>query len=162
MSLKIKPIAPIPSDTYNLANKLYAPTNPYIIIGNRLASFVSDDKFADLYSAEGKPALSPALLAMVTTLQYMENLSDREAAAMVVGRIDWKYALHLPLAYAGFDFVLCEFRGRLVEHEAEGRVFEALLEQLKAEGLVSGRGKQRTCLPPGRRMRWRWWGPCGD
>jgi transposase len=91
----------------------------------------------------------------------MENLSDREAAAMVVSRIDWKYALHLPLDYAGFDHsVLSEFRGRLVAHEAEGRVFEALLEQLQAEGLVSGRGKQRTCLPPGRRMRW-WWGPCG-
>lgn len=145
MSLKIKPIAPIPADTYTLAVKLYAPTNPYLVIGNRLALFVSDGDFADLYSVEGKPALSPALLAMVTTLQYMENLSDREAAVMVVSRIDWKYALHLPLDYAGFDFsVLCEFRGRLVEHEATGRVFEALLEQLKADGLVSGRGKQRT------------------
>jgi len=47
---------------------------------------------------------------MVTLLQYWEFLSDRQAAHMVISRLDWKYALHLGLTYAGFDHsVLCEF-----------------------------------------------------
>ncbi len=145
MLLKPQPIQPIPADIHQLAWRVLPATNTFRIIGDRLAEFVCDEDFVDLYSFEGKPALSPALLAMVTLFQYMENLSDRQAAMMVVTRIDWKYGLHLPLAHAGFHYsVLCEFRDRLVRDQAESRVFESLLEQLKAEGLVAGRGKQRT------------------
>ena len=35
-------------------------------------------------------------------LQFAENLSDREAAEAVRGRIDWKYALGLTLSDPGF------------------------------------------------------------
>jgi transposase len=45
----------------------------------------------------------------------MENLSDRQAADAVRGRIDWKYVLGLPLTDPGFDHtVLSEFRSRLI------------------------------------------------
>ena len=72
-------------------------------------------------------------------------MSDCQAAYLVVTRLDWKYALHLPLNYVGFDYsVLSEFRKRLIEHQAEQRVFEKLLTKLKALGLVRGRGVQRT------------------
>jgi transposase len=75
----------------------------------------------------------------------MEKLPDRQAAESMRMRIDWKYALHLPLTYAGFDYsVLSEFRDRLIEHEAEGRVFETLVQAFQAMGLVKVRGKQRT------------------
>jgi transposase len=36
----------------------------------------------------------------------MENLSDRQAADGVRGKIDWKYALSLPLEDSGFNFSL--------------------------------------------------------
>jgi transposase-like protein DUF772 len=39
----------------------------------------------------GKPGISPAQLAMVTVLQFCENLTDRQAAVEVRGRVDWKY-----------------------------------------------------------------------
>ena len=78
-------------------------------------------------------------------LQFAENLSDREAAEAVRGRIDWKYALGLALSDPGFDHtVLSEFRTRLVEGGAELLLFDALLDRLKAEGLVKARGRQRT------------------
>jgi transposase len=32
------------------------------------------------------------MLALATLLQYLEGLSDRQAADAVRGRIDWKYA----------------------------------------------------------------------
>jgi transposase len=59
--------------------------------------------------------------------------------------MDWKYALHLPLAYAGFDFsVLSEFRDRLLEHQAERHIFDRLVEAFHATGLIKERGKQRS------------------
>jgi transposase len=60
-------------------------------------------------------------------------------------RMDWKYALRLPLMYEGFDYsVLSEFRDRLLEHEAEGKVFEQLVNEFQAMGLIKERGRQRT------------------
>jgi Transposase domain (DUF772) len=48
---------------------------------------------------------------MILVMQYLENLSDRQASQAVQGRIDWKYALSLELTAPGFDFtVLSEFR----------------------------------------------------
>jgi hypothetical protein len=43
-------------------------------------------------------------------MQYIEDMTDRQAADAVRSRIDWKYALSLELTDPGFDFsVLCEF-----------------------------------------------------
>ena len=145
MSLKAQPIGPIPEDIAQVVRQALRPTDPLVVIGDRLSTFVSDESFADLYPAEGKPALSPALLAMVTLLQYWAFLSDRQAVHMVVARLDWKYALHLPLAYAGFDHsVLCEFRQRLIAHAAQTRVFDQLLNALRQAGLLTGQHVQRT------------------
>ena len=145
MSLKCKPIEPIPVDTQRLGELLLASTDSYRLIGEQLTDFVCDSDFIDLYADEGKPAESPALLAIVTVFQFMENLSDRQAAAMVVKRIDWKYALHLALTDPGFNYsVLCEFRQRLLRHHQETLVFERLLKKLQVLGLVKARGVQRT------------------
>ena len=51
-----------------------------------------DESFQTLYSRRGPPAFSPWRLALVTVLQFMEQLSDRQAADAVRGRIDWKCA----------------------------------------------------------------------
>ena len=75
----------------------------------------------------------------------MEKLADRQAVNSLRMRLDWKYALHLPLDYEGFDFsVLSEFRDRLIKGEAEGRVFEKLVKQIQEMGLIKEHGKQRT------------------
>ena len=42
-----------------------------------------------------KPAVAPWRLALVTVFQFMEGLSDRQAADAVRSRLDWKYALGL-------------------------------------------------------------------
>lgn len=48
-------------------------------------------------------------LALITLLQFMEELPDRQAADAVRGRIDWKYLLGLDLTDPGFDAtVVCE------------------------------------------------------
>jgi len=65
---------------------------------------------------------------MITVMQFAENLSDRQAADAVRGRIDWKYVLGLSLTDPGFDHtVLSEFRSRLIAGESEGLLLDTLL-----------------------------------
>lgn len=68
-------------------------------------------------------------------MQFLENLTDREAADAVRGRIDWKYALGLELEDAGFHFsILSEFRKRLIKGEAEQVLLESVLDVFKERG----------------------------
>ncbi|HEY6275069.1 MAG TPA: transposase, partial [Streptosporangiaceae bacterium] len=93
----------------------------------------------------GTSGISPAQLAMVTVLQFTENLTDRQAADAVRGRLDWKYCLGLALEDEGFDFsVLSEFRSRLAEGGMEAVLLEVLLARLGELGLVAAGMPQRT------------------
>src|SRR6266496_2026857 len=145
MSLKPQPSRPMPEDLARLGAVLLPEDSPYRLIGDRLYAQYDNAAFADLYHAEGKPALPPVDLLFVLALQALEDLGDRAAASAVRLRLDWKYALHLPLEYAGFDFsVLSDFRARLVAHDAAARLFDQLLSQLRELGLLKRRGRQRT------------------
>ena len=82
---------------------------------------------------------------LVTVLQFVERLTDRQAVAAVAGRIDWKYALSLQLDDPGFDdSVLAEFRARLVGNDLARLGFDRLLDRCRELGLVKAGGKQRT------------------
>jgi transposase len=56
-----------------------------------LGTIYEDEQFADLFPQRGQPALAPWRLALVCVLQFLEGLSDRQAANAVRGRLDWKY-----------------------------------------------------------------------
>jgi transposase len=145
MSLKIQAPWAMPEEMGRIGKVLLEEKNAYRLIGDELFVRLNEQDFADLYSVEGKPGLSPVILAFVTVFQFMEKLADRQAAEALRMRLDWKYALHLPLEYGGFDFsVLSEFRDRLIAGRAESRVFEKLVEQIRGMGLIKERGKQRT------------------
>jgi transposase len=112
---------------------------------DELGTMYRNDQFADLYPTVGQPAEAPWRLALVTILQFAENLTDRQAADAVRGRIDWKYALGLELTDAGFDFsVLSEFRTRLIAGGAEEQLLTQMLALLVDRGLLKARGTQRT------------------
>ncbi|MFE4960444.1 transposase [Streptomyces sp. NPDC056653] len=114
-------------------------------VRERLEEVFADEPFAAAFKVRGAPALSPGTLALVTVLQFAEDLTDRQAAAMAVRAIDWKYAIGVELDDPGFDFtVLSKFRARLADHGMERVVFDRLLEHCRAEGLVAAGGKQRT------------------
>src|SRR4030095_9367473 len=101
--------------------------------------------FTALFSLVGQPGLPPWRLALVTILQFRENLADRQAAEAVRARIDWKYLLGLDLTDPGFDFsALSEFRDRLLAGSAAEHLLDKLLERCRALGLLTARGRQRT------------------
>src|SRR5713101_8092007 len=111
----------------------------------RVGMISQDEDFVALFYKEGAPGLPPWRSALVTILQFHENLSDRQAAEAVRARIDWKYALSLELTDAGFDYsVLSEFRARLVGGNAEDLLLEKLLAECKARGYLRARSRQRT------------------
>jgi transposase len=145
MSLQASPLAPIPAETARVAHAAFPKGMLCLQIRDTLGPLYTDAQFAALFSPTGQPAEAPARLALVLILQFAENLSDRQAADAVRGRIDWKYALGLELTDPGFDAsVLSEFRTRLVHGGAEALLLEPLLRQLEAHDLLKARGTQRT------------------
>jgi transposase len=93
----------IPEETWRVAHAAFPKGALGLRIADELGPLYRDDQFAELFPTRGQPAASPARLALASVLQYVEGLSDRQAADAVRGRIDWKYALGLELTDPGFD-----------------------------------------------------------
>jgi transposase len=145
MSLKPLPVPQVPENTAKIARAAFRKGNLYMKMRDEFGSLFTDEQFAKLFSSRGQPALAPWRLAFITLMQFVENLPDRQAAEMVRSRLDWKYALGLELDDPGFDAsVLCEFRLRLVESEAEAELFETLLGAFAERKLLRTHGPQRT------------------
>jgi transposase len=145
MSLHSEPIGPVPEDTARVARAAFRKGNLYLRLRDELGTIYDDAVFADLFSHTGQPAEAPWRLALVCVLQYLEDLSDRQAADAVRARLDWKYLLGLELTDPGFDAsVLTEFRARLVSHQASHRLFDHLVALLSERGWIKKRGVQRT------------------
>ena len=145
MSLQSRQPQEVPEDTVRIARAAFPKGNLYLMMRDELGALYADEDFAALFPAVGQAAESPWRLAMVVVMQFMENLTDRQAADAVRGRIDWKYALSLELTDPGFNFsVLSEFRTRLVDGDAEYQLLEKLLERCQTRGWLKARGRQRT------------------
>src|SRR6188768_1537911 len=145
VSMRPRPAPRVPEPTVVVARAAFPKGSPAMSARDELADVFDDEQFAAAFGMRGPPAESPGALVLVTVLQYVENLTDRQAGLMVARAIDWKYALGLELIDPGFDpSVLSKFRARLVEHGLERVVFDKMLEVLAAKGLVGAGGKQRT------------------
>lgn len=145
MSLKQQPISPVPEETVRVACAAFPKGNVYLTLRDEIGTLYSDSDFAALYPTHGQPTVRPWRLALICVMQFIEDLSDRQAAEAVRSRIDWKYVLGLELTDSGFDFsVLCEFRTRLVAGGAGEQLLDTLLKQFKERGWLKERGKQRT------------------
>lgn len=145
MCLHSKEIPSVPEQTACVAKAAFPKGNLYMRLRDELGVFYQDEDFAELYPQRGQPAQAPWRLAMILVMQYLENLSDRQAAQAVQGRIDWKYALSLELTDPGFDFsVLSEFRERLIRGGIEQQILDLMLSKFQELKLLSARGKQRT------------------
>lgn len=135
----------IPEETVRVALAAFPKGNVYMTMRDKLGPLFGDADFVALFDWRGQEGISPALLSMVTLLQFMEGLTDRQAADAVRGRIDWKYLLGLPLTYPGFHYsILSPFRDRLLAGGQEAILFERVLERLKEPGLLKEHKQQRT------------------
>src|SRR5216684_1765939 len=97
MSLKSHGLEPIPEETRRLVERLCPKGTTVTQLRDALGPIYSDAHFAHLFPKRGRAAEAPWRLALVTVLQAIEGLTDRQAAEAVRTRIDWLYALALPL-----------------------------------------------------------------
>ena len=145
MSLHPQTNFDIPQQTIRVAQAAFPKGNLFMQMRDELGTLYRDEMFTALYPGRGQPAQAPWRLALITIMQFAENLTDRQAADAVRARIDWKYALSLELDDPGFDFsVLSEFRSRLLEGQAEELLFEQMLALFKERELLKAGGRQRT------------------
>src|SRR4051794_41796230 len=99
MSLKPDPIQPVPEETARIARAAFRKGNPLLRLRDELGAIFADADFADLFPKLGQPAaLPPWRLALVTILQFREDLPDRRAAAAGGG----PRGLEDPLRRGGF------------------------------------------------------------
>ena len=153
MSLRLTLSGDVPASTATVARAAFPHGNPYLLLRDRLGTIFTHAQFVPLFAPCGQPAECPWRLALVTLLQFAENLSDRRAADAVRSRIDWKYLLGLELTDPGFDAsVLSEFRSRLVAGSAEEHLLDTLLALCRDLKLLNARaGSAPTppmCLGP--------------
>ena len=140
MCLHPESISPVPEITARVAKAAFPKGNRYMRLRDELEGVYNDEDFAELYPDRGQSALAPWRLTMILIMQFLENLSDRQTADAVRGRIDWKYALSLELEDDGFDFsVLSEFRDRLIEGGREKQILDKMLSKFGELGLLKSR-----------------------
>lgn len=145
MSLQPLSSYSVPELTARVARAAFPNGTLCLRLYDALGTIFTDQDFADLFAHQGQPAEAPFRLALITVLQFLEGLSDRQAAEAARARIDWKYLLCLDLDDPGFDYsVLCEFRARLLAGGAEQRLFDQVVARLRDHNLVKARTRQRT------------------
>lgn len=147
MSLPLQPPPPIPDNTARVARAAFPRGNRYLTLRDTFGPLFCDEDFAALFSHRGQPAYPPWRLALVTVMQFMEHLSDRQAAD-AAGAPAWtgntrprprtrRRGLR-PQRPLRVQATPRPGRGR--DPAARGR----LLDRLREEGLIRQRGRQRT------------------
>lgn len=145
MSMNPHGLEPIPEETRRLVERLCPKGTMVTQLRDALGPIYSDEHFAHLFPKRGRAAEAPWRLALVTVLQAIEGLTDRQAAEYVRTRVDWLYALALPLDDPGFDYsILTDFRQRLLAAQAQELILDPILQLCRERGWLKAGGKQRT------------------
>ncbi len=124
-------IPSMPKETARAANAIFGRSNFYIVIGEYLETILDDIQLPGLADREDLSRAEGAAWALITFFQFVEGLTDVQAADAVRTRTDWKFALHLPLIPARFqEYVLCEFRQRILTEPTSQHEFQKLVDRL--------------------------------
>ena len=105
MSLHPQPIPPVPEQTVRVAKAAFPKGNIYLQIRDTLGSIYVDEDFANLFSSDWSTrSVTLAISFNLCHAVQVKLIRSSSVPSAVRGRIDWKYALSLPLEDSGFDF----------------------------------------------------------
>jgi transposase len=94
MTLRSQSLPPVPEATVAAGHAAFPKSNLYVELRAESGTLYDDQLFADLYPPSGRSVeVAPWRLALVVVMQYIEGLTDRQAANAVSLCMDWKYAL---------------------------------------------------------------------
>jgi hypothetical protein len=77
MSLHPNGLTEIPAETARVARAAFPKGCLVLRVRDALGVPFTDEQFAELFAARGRPAWSPARLALVLVLQFVQGLTDR-------------------------------------------------------------------------------------
>lgn len=121
----------IPDETIHEASQIFSINNPYLMVGDNLNQIIDDINLQLLNPSLDSDFQATFRLSLITAFQYIEALSDRQALEAIRKRIDWKYALFLPINHPGISGnSLCDFRQSLCFSSKALEEFGNLLEIL--------------------------------
>lgn len=128
---------PIPDETAELAGILYGQKHIYIRLGKQLIHILEDlSRSVPRFSSSRTEGIH-YLYAMITGIQYAEELNDRQVVEAISKRVDLKYALRLPINYPSLHpEKLCDFRRQIYRDQASQRLLQALFHHLEEIGLL--------------------------
>jgi transposase len=140
-SLNAKTFPPIPTETARAARAIFGRSNFYLFIGEQANRLFDGIDLEYLSGRIQESALIPGMFYLITIFQYIETLPDLSAADALRERLDWKYALHLPISYLQVQPAsLCEFRNLLLLERSGVQNFQTLLVHLSE--ITQSAGKQ--------------------
>lgn len=138
MHLKTQATFNIPAETARAAHSVYNIHTVYLQIGDNLKSIVQGVDFTLLGEHSNLNEDSALRLALTTAFQFAESLPDQMAFEATFKRMDWKYALYLPIQHPGIPkLALCNFRQGIFFSANSQNEFEKLLASLSKYGLFS-------------------------
>ena len=116
-------------DAEYICEDLIPPESYYRQFRKTVWPLLDEEDFEQMYCQDnGRPPISPKLLAMVLLLQFHRNLSDREMERACMYDIEIKYALGLKLNERPFDHSsLGDFRERLLSYGQSKLIFDRLI-----------------------------------
>lgn len=119
-------------DVDALCERLIPKDSFYRKFRENIWPLMDDEQFESMYCRDnGRPPISPSLLAMATIIQFYRDLSDREMERAAMYDIEIKYALGLCIDERPFDHSsLHDFRKRLLENGKEKATFDRILSHL--------------------------------
>lgn len=119
-------------DTEYICEELIPADSYYRKFKEIVSPLMDELNFETMYCQDnGRPPISPKLLAQVLLLQFHKNLSDREMEMACMYDIQIKYTLGLKLNERPFDHSsLGDFRKRLLEHGQSKMIFDKVLNRL--------------------------------
>src|SRR3954469_638002 len=86
MSMRLRVLAEVPEYTGEADKAAFRKPTLAMRVRDELGEVFADEAFIDAFGVRGRPGISPGQLAMVTVLQFAEDLTDRQAADAVRGR----------------------------------------------------------------------------
>ena len=126
----------IPLETSQSARSLYNLQHIYLRVGNELDNIFSGIDVTLFDPTSRLDDLTLSRLALATGFQLAEGISDTQAAEATFQRLDWKFALFLPVKHPGLsERELCGFRQGLLSSSQGLKEFGLLLVELKKLGL---------------------------
>ena len=105
-----------------------------MIIGDQANQLFSAFQWEPEPGAAGKDLQALASFYLITVFQLKEGISDFAAFEAVQNRVDWKYALHMPINNSGWELdSLCHFRRWLMAKPSRQQDLQNLISRLRKE-----------------------------